>query len=109
MSRINTIGDLFEEEPHGWGLRGDPYLWEEMRAYFSLVPLPSQLSELEEQIEHAFLKLSGQPLSSDEFFRVERFAHGGMSSGGISPHFWRDYVLPLLRVRYSERAVARAK
>jgi molybdenum cofactor cytidylyltransferase len=102
VSRYQTIGELFEEEPFRWGLRGDPYLWREMRDHFSSDPLPSAVSDLEKQIEQAFLTLSGQPLSSPNIFYVKEFDHGGMSGGSISPEFWRERALPLLRARYAE-------
>jgi hypothetical protein len=101
MTEPRTIAQLFEEEPYQWGLRGDPYLWRRMREHFAATPLPAQLAELDRQIEHAFLELTGQPLSAPEPFFVEAFAHGGMSSGLISPEFWREQALPLLRARYS--------
>ncbi|MBE7532742.1 MAG: hypothetical protein HS099_23810 [Ardenticatenaceae bacterium] len=101
MPRVETIADLFVEEPMQWGVRGDPHLWRAMRNYFTAVPLPTHLAELEEKIAQAFLVLSGQPLSTPEMFYVARFAHGGMSSGYISPSFWRERALPLLRDRYS--------
>jgi hypothetical protein len=102
MSRPKYIGDLFEQEPIQWGLRGDPYLWKEMRSHFASTPLPASLAKLEEQIAEAFLTLTGKPIITSKMFRVERFAHGGMSSGGISPDFWRDSAMSLLRKRYEE-------
>jgi molybdenum cofactor cytidylyltransferase len=56
--------------------------------------------DLEEQTEQAFLSVSGQSLASADPFYVERFDHGGMSGGGISPEFWREQAIPLLRARY---------
>jgi hypothetical protein len=96
-----TIAQLFEEEPLQWGLRGDAYLWMAMRTHFSVTPLPSLGSNLDEQIEQAFQMLTGHPLSTPSTFHVRKFAHGGMSSGGISPEFWRDEALPLLRNRHA--------
>lgn len=101
MKRYKNIGDLFEEEPTQWGLRGDPFLWREMRAYFSEIPVPGGVSELEQIIEEAFLNLTGQFMSISQHFQVERFAHGGMSSGAISPEFWREKALPLIKNRYA--------
>jgi hypothetical protein len=101
MSRCKVIGDLFEEEPERYGLRGDMYLWIEMRAHFSEAPLPATPSELEDQLAHAFLLLSGHPLSSPESFRVERFAHGGISSGLVSPGFWRKRATAIIKERYA--------
>jgi len=103
MHRYKTIGDLFKKEPIQWGLRGDPYLWMEMGEYFSTVQIPSSVSDLEKEIERAFLLFTGKTLSHRENFFVEKYAHGGMSSGGISPEFWRNQAIPLLIERYNER------
>jgi hypothetical protein len=101
MSR--TIGELFLEEPHQWGLRGDPHLWRAMREHFAAAPLPPTAAALSQALEAAFLQLTGHPLSATDRFFVERFAHGGMSSGHISPEFWRDTALPLIKSRYDRR------
>jgi hypothetical protein len=99
MGRYRTIGQLFEEEPLQWGLRGDPYLWRAMHARFFLIPLPSFASNLDEQIEQAFQTLTGHALSTPAAFHVLEFAHGGMSNGAISPEFWREKALPLRPLR----------
>lgn len=99
-SRYTTLGELFFEEPEQWGLRGDPFLWRDMRSFFCSTPLLVDADELEVQIEEAFLDLSGRPMSGSECFFVEKYAHGGMSSGMVSPEFWRDRVVPLLKERY---------
>jgi hypothetical protein len=95
-----TIGDLLEHEPHQWGLRGDPYLWRQMRIHFAETPIPPTVHALARDLESAFLLLSGRDISTTENFHVEQFAHGGMSSGGICPEFWRERALPLLRERF---------
>lgn len=102
MRRLKYIGDLFEEEPDQYGLRGDTYLWQEMRTHFSEVQLPKNASGLKQQVEQAFLLLTGQPMSGTESLRVERFAHGGISSGRISRTFWRERALPLLKGRWMQ-------
>lgn len=101
MVHNQTIDELFEIAPKQWNLRGDPHLWKEMQAYFSLAPMPSSVADLEQQIAQAFLALTGQPLSGSEPFFVEKYAHGGMSSGYISPLFWRERILSLLLSRYN--------
>jgi molybdenum cofactor cytidylyltransferase len=101
MKRYKNIGDLFEEEPIQWGLRGDPFLWREMREYFSEAPIPNSVSQLEQKITQAFFDLTGHLMSGSKHFRVERLAHGGMSSGCISPEFWREKALPLIKNRHS--------
>ena len=102
MSRYNTICDLFEEEPIQWGLRGDPYLWREMRKHFTSNPIPSTFQELEQKIEEAFLQLTGHPLSTPEFFSVEKYAFCCLFFGGISPEFWHKKAIQLLKERYNK-------
>ena len=102
MTQTKTVASLFEEKPRQWNLRGDPHLWREMAAHFAQTPLPATADELSALIETAFESLTGYPLSSTTPFFIERYSHGGMSSGYISPDFWRDKILPLLRIRYAE-------
>lgn len=101
MSEPRTVAQLFEPEPRTWGLRGDPYLWRQMRERFASTPWPAGVEELERQIGEAFAALTGRPLATPEHFFVEAFAHGGMSSGLVDPSFWREQALPLLRARYA--------
>ncbi|AYM97049.1 hypothetical protein EAG14_14345 [Acidovorax sp. 1608163] len=92
---------LFDPEPIQWGLRGDPYLWREMAEQFQGIPLPESSHELSSLLEETFLKLTGYPVSHQKHFRVERHAHGGMSSGGIATEFWRERGIPLLLSRFA--------
>ena len=41
---MRFVGELFENEPKQWGLRGDQYLWRELRIKLATVelPLPAQ-------------------------------------------------------------------
>jgi len=98
---MKTIESLFHPEPQQWGLRGDPFLWREMAGAFHDVPLPTSTPQLALEIEHMFEKLTGQPITTREFIWLERHAHGGMSSGGIAPQFWRETGVPLLLSRYA--------
>ena len=96
-----TVGSLFDPEPENWGLRGDSFLWRQIQRNLSTTPLPATQTDFESLIANAFLELSGNPLSTQNHFHVEEYAHGGMSSGYISPAFWREQAIPLLRQRYS--------
>ena len=102
MECDRTIGQLFNEEPLQWGLRGDPHLWRAMRSHLSSTPLPSSAPELNCQLEQAFQALAGVPLSTHDDFYSAAFDRGGMSGGGISPKFWREEAIPLLVARYSD-------
>jgi hypothetical protein len=101
MAPYETVGQLLDVEPVQWGLRGDPYLWRQMRTHFSSMPLPASVVELRGLLERAFESLTGHPLSGVDCFYVEGFAHGGQSSGLISPEFWREKALTLLLNRYA--------
>jgi len=41
MPTAKTIASLFQEEPTRWGLRGDPHLWQDMRATLARHAYPS--------------------------------------------------------------------
>jgi hypothetical protein len=75
-------------------------LFGEMRTYVEKTSLPASADELISLIGTIFEALTGHSISELNFFLVERFSDRGMSSGLISPEFWRDTVPPMMRVRY---------
>lgn len=82
------------------GLRGDPHLWRELSATLASTPLPATEAELVALLEATYLQLVGAPLDATEPTFVARHSHGGMSSGYVSPQFWRERAVPLLLARY---------
>jgi hypothetical protein len=98
-----TVATLFQDEPRRWGLRGDPHLWREMRREFEGVECPATPEGLASLVEEAFEKLTGFPLSHADPFYVEKYSHGGMSSGYVDPRFWRETASPLLQSRLPAR------
>ena len=95
-----TVGELFDSEPIQWGFRGDPYLWRELREKLRTTELPSEEAQFRRLLENAFWEATGEALSFCDFIIIERFAHGGMSSGGINGEFWRQKGFPLVIERY---------
>lgn len=93
---MKSMIELFDTEPMSWGLRGDPYLWIEMKNYFSNTGLPKSKNELEILIGSAFKEITGHQITESKFFHIERFSHGGMSSGLVAPEYWRNTVIPYL-------------
>ena len=91
-----TVSKLFEDEPRQWGLRGDPFLWRDLKSHFESAPVPKDQDELKSILEEAFESKTGYPLAHSEHFYIEKYSHGGMSSGKISPEFWRDVGIPML-------------
>jgi hypothetical protein len=101
MTAVQSVSDLFEPQPIQWGFRGDPYLWAEMSTALAGVAVPSSAEQFTRLLEDTFAELVGAPLNSPQSsVFVERYSHGGMSSGRVSLAFWRDRGFPLLQARY---------
>ena len=73
-----------------------------MGQIFGDAPFPETEGDWATLIENTFGELTGSSLSTKEPFFVEKYAHGGMSSGYVSPEWWRETGLPLLRSRYAQ-------
>ena len=87
---------IFERKPSRWGLRGDPYLWEEMQGVCVGKPLKIDAFGIADFVSDYFQIVTGVPLTCDAKVYVERFAHGGMSSGYVCGRFWIAKGIPLL-------------
>lgn len=96
------LAELLEPEPVNWGLRGDPYLWRALAERFQSVELPGSAEEFCDLLHDAYRALTGQPLEVATPVFVAAFAHGGMSSGHVSPEFWREQAIPLLVRRFEQ-------
>lgn len=97
---MKTVGNLFKSKPPRWGLRGDSFLWQDLARVFRAVPLPDTVDTLKTMLEAAFLAITAHPIHTRDMFYVERYAHGGMSSGRVDPDFWRQIGIPLLLSRF---------
>lgn len=97
-----SIGQLFDRAPSQWGLRGDPYLWRELRAEFASTALPASAPELEIMIRSAAEAVVGRPLAeSDEPVYVREFDPGhGLSAGAVAPTWWIANGIPALIDRF---------
>lgn len=102
MQTKKTLSQLFQNEPARWGFRGDPYLWREMKATLGDYEYPETAGQLSVLLEQTYGQLTGASLSDSEPIFVERYSHGGMSSGYVSPQFWVEQAIPMLRERYRE-------
>lgn len=97
-----NVDELFDPVPVQWGLRGDPNLWQAMRARLANVVCPESASELERLLKQTYEAITGHSFKQTQPFVIESFKHGGMSSGMVSPEFWRDTAIPLLCGRWRE-------
>jgi hypothetical protein len=101
MKHSRTVQMLFEESPLSWGLRGDPYLWKHMAECVSADEWPPTEEAFFARLEGLFRELTGADLSSEDYFiKLQQYAHGGMSSGMVSPEYWRETAIPCLMERY---------
>lgn len=95
------LASIFQPRPTQWGLRGDPYLWDEMACQLADTPLPDSEATLDALLSDCFQQLTGHPLEHvAPGILVSRHRHGGLSSGHVSPDYWRNSLIPLLRARY---------
>lgn len=90
--------DGFDITNRQWGLRGSPFVWATMRDTLGDVPTPSGLVDF---LYDRFAAIADVDLRSEreEFVVREKFAHGGMSSGGIHLGWWRDKGIPPIAER----------
>jgi molybdenum cofactor cytidylyltransferase len=73
-----------------------------MKATLSSYAYPSTEEQLTVLLEQTYQHLTGTPLTIHDPVFVERYSQGGMSSGYVSPQFWAETALPLLRARYRD-------
>ena len=96
------LSELFNEALAQWNLRGDPHLWQEMKETIDNHGYPDTEEECSALIAQIFQELTGTSLAQHEPVFIQKYSHGGMSSGYISPTFWAEQMLPFLLRRYRE-------
>jgi hypothetical protein len=101
---IPSYRHLLRIKPETFGARGDTYLWDDIEAYFGNDELPMLWAEFVASIYTAFEELTGKTVFVDKWFHVEKYAHGGMSSGFVEPNYWREggNGMEFLRGRYEK-------
>jgi O-acetyl-ADP-ribose deacetylase (regulator of RNase III) len=106
-----TVGSLFERDPIQFGLRGDSYLWRELRARFADTPLPDSWFTVRTLITDAIEQVVGESPTSREdtpwhdstaATYVPEFDPGhGMSAGAVHLPWWIHTGVPILLDRYA--------
>jgi len=95
MPTSERLKSIFKQ-PQQWGLRGDPFLWKELQEHFATGGLPENQEEFVAQVESKIKDLTSSDLGGDQPIFVARYDAGGMSSGHISPEWWRATGISLL-------------
>lgn len=98
-NRWAVVADLFDPVPEQWGLRGDMFLWLELRQTLAHVPIPEAAEDLQRVLSFAVATLVGADLGRHAEVYVPRFARGGMSSGVVSGEYWNEKFIPLITQR----------
>jgi len=99
---MKFVSEIFNNRPIQWGLRGDPFLWDEMHQYFSEKELPYTQEQFDAEFRCQFKLMTGDELGSAKRTFVRRYAMTGMSKGTVSHTFWLEKGLPLLLSRIKE-------
>ncbi|GIF63402.1 hypothetical protein Ais01nite_14370 [Asanoa ishikariensis] len=97
-----TVGSLFERRPTQFGLRGDSYLWRELRARFADTPLPEDWFALRKLLTDAIEQVVGETLSDGaaHVYLAEYDPGHGMSAGAVQLGWWAQTGVPILLDRY---------
>jgi hypothetical protein len=96
------VSDIFNEVPSSWGLRGDPYFWEELKQHFNKTELPYKESTFANDIYKLFEKKTGQKLTKECRTYLQEYSQGGISSGQVCGSFWIENCIPMLLKRLEE-------
>ncbi len=100
MSSAKNAAKIFEG-PAQYGLRGDPYLWRELRVRYESTPART-IGDFRNMILQCFVEVTGYHPRLGKDFLVPEYDSGGMSGGGISSDFWIEKGFPILEKRFKE-------
>ena len=98
------IGQIFEEKPKKWKLKGDQFLWEEIRLVFIKHNREFTVSTFQSSLNgfiSGFIIKHGKKISND-IVHIDKFPFDGQSRGSISLGWWKRRGVPLLVNRFEE-------
>jgi hypothetical protein len=90
------VSEVFDILPRQWGIRGDPYLWDELKKELDYDIKNITAKQFRERLITLFEEKIGRTLNSDDMVYIEEYANGGMSSGHIDIVTWRERLIPFL-------------
>jgi hypothetical protein len=98
-TNTNKKSEIVFQEPGQYGLRGDPYLWKELKVIYENSDIKT-IDEFIELIYSSFEKITGNKPELNKIYGVSRYRFGGMSSGSVHCSFWIEKGFPLLIKQY---------
>lgn len=113
LNEVETLVTIFDKDPQcGWGLRGDPYLWNLLRAKVGSGVPPNTAEEFKATIEEVYKKTTGVSVSDtghlsedgneEDFVSLFNEVGDGESCGWISRAKWRNEIIPILLKRFAD-------
>jgi hypothetical protein len=96
-----SCSDKIFKQPFKYGLRGDIYLWKELKTVFENTKI-NNLDEFEKLLFSTFENVTLNKPTIGKNYGVRRYNFGGMSSGMICSDFWIEKGFPLLIERYNK-------
>lgn len=99
---MKNLSIIFDNKPNKWGYRGDPYMWEHLKEYCKNIQVDCGEDRIKEIVKEQFKEITGEELTKKSDCYIEKFAHGGMSSGRVDGNFWVKTGIPLLIKNYKK-------
>jgi hypothetical protein len=96
MSDTRFLSELFDIQPPNWGLRGDPWFWQELKQSFAKIPFPYSSPELVADVHRIFREKTGEERTVGARPYVAEYDHGGASAGKLSGKWWLTTAMPIL-------------
>ncbi len=93
------VSDIFADRPKQWGLRGDPFFWEDLKTVFAFDELSITPGTLADRICDVYQRVTGERLTTDSKGYVQKYDHGGMSSGQLDGKWILNTCIPMLQER----------
>lgn len=90
-----SVSIIFKKRPTQWGLRGDPFLWDDLEKLYSQFILPMTRECFEDILNSFLTNLLKEAEYKNGVIYVKRYAHGGMSSGCVNLIEWELKRRPL--------------
>ncbi len=74
-----------------------------MKSVLANVAYPESEEDFNILLEQTYEQLTGVSIKEPHYsVLVERYSHGGMSSGRVAPQFWTEVGFPMLQERFRQ-------
>jgi hypothetical protein len=102
----DLIKSLFEIKPDKWVLRGDSYLWEDIKICLLQIKKllsPTNFDFCIDRIFDSIILSNGEYLETDKIY-FKSYPQEGISAGIVDRNWWMNIGLPLLKNRFKKNS-----